>query len=60
MIKKCEDCENKMICIECGLKLCTKKNDNDCLISGHYLCPRLGVVCIKCKNKVKFDKKCFI
>lgn len=60
MIKKCEDCKNKIICIECGRKLCNLKNDQDCFIEGYYLCPRLGVICINCENKVKFDKECLI
>jgi len=58
MIKDCDDCESKIKCVECDIQLCNKKDDYNCFIEGHYACPQLGIVCIECKDKVKFNEKC--
>lgn len=55
-MKKCDECSKIVICVSCGSILCKPTNDN-CYINGHYKCPVVGVVCIKCEKKVKLEIK---
>ena len=57
MLKDCNDCKNKLVCVQCEKVLCHREND-ECRIQGHYLCPVLGVVCIKCEKIVKKNRVC--